>query len=336
MSISVEDLTAAGLDHLFGALDDAIEAHLSDRGSNVAVVAEPLAGRDVLLDYAEETLGVAARRITFDGVVDELPAFGSHEVVLVDDCHYLYTRDVGGFDRLDAFLQRAAVSSAMFVTSWNRYAWEYLTAVRDVDEVFPEDVAVPALSSGEMADLLLSNYAATMPEFVDTGEAGRVKTIGIDRETVALPGDRSVAVPVPELNVEYLTSRALSRSERVQNTQAVVFEKITRLSNGNPGVATTIWERSRRGEEIAPAYVEGAAPDLDIDDEEAFVLEVLLAKGTVSLSTLSSVLQQLPVDRLVQSLASRDLVVAEADTVSIDPEALHAIDDYLRGRRLVW
>jgi hypothetical protein len=336
MSISVTDLHAAGLDHLFGALDDAVGAHVSDRGSNVAVVAEPLAGRDVLLDYAEETLGAAARRIEFGGVVDQLPEFGNHEVVLIDDCHYLYTRDVGGFDLLDEFLERAAVSSAMFVTSWNRYAWEYLTAVRDIDDVFPDVVAVPALSSGEMADLLLSNYATTMPEFVETGDAGRVKTIGIDRESVALPGGRSVSLPVPELNLEYLTSRALSRSEEVQNTQAVVFDKLTRLSNGNPGVATTIWERSRQNGEIAPAYVEAADPNLDVGDEEAFLLEVLLAKGSASLSTLSAVLQQLPVDRLVQSLATRDLVRIENDTVAIDPEALHAIDDYLRGRRLVW
>lgn len=336
MSISVDDLEAAGLGHLFDAMEAAVEAHVEDRGTNVAVVAEPFAGRDLLLDYVEETFGLAARRVTFDAVVDELPSFEGHEVVLVDDCQYCYTREVGGFAVLDAFLDRAAVSDALFVTSWNRYAWEYLTAVRDVDEVFPEVVTVPPLDAEGMADLLLSNYATTMPAFVETGEAGRVKTLDVGRREVGLGGGRTVALPVPELNLEYLTSRTLSRSEAVQDTQAVVFDKIARLSNGNPGVATTIWERSRRDGEIAPAYVDARDIDLDVDDDEAFVLEVLLAKGWLSLSALSSILDQLPADRLVQSLAEQGLVLVEDDTVSVEPEALHAVDDYLKGRRLVW
>jgi hypothetical protein len=336
VSISVDDLSAAGLGQLFEELEAAVEAHLDDRGTNVAVVAEPFAGREVLLDYAEETFGLAARRVTFDDVVDELPSFEGHEVVLVDHCQYLYTREVGGFETLDAFLDRAAVSNALFVTSWNRYAWEYLRAVRDVDEVFPTVVEVPPLDAGGTADLLLSNYAATMPEFVETGAAGRVKTLGVGRRTVGLGDGRSVSVPVPELNLEYLTSRTLSRAEHVQDTQAVVFDKIARLSNGNPGVATTIWERSLRDGEIAPAYVDARDIDLDVDDDEAFVLEVLLAKDWLSLGALSSILDQLPVQRLVQSLAEQGLVLVEDDSVSVEPEALHAVDSYLKGRRLVW
>jgi hypothetical protein len=197
-------------------------------------------------------------------------------------------------------------------------------------------VTVPPLDASGTADLLLSNYAETMPAFVETGEAGRVKTLGVDWATVGHLRDRQIAVPVPGLNLEYLTARALSRSERVQDTQAVVFDKITRVSNGNPGVATTIWERSLRDGEIAPAYVDAADPDLDVDDDEAFVLEVLLAKGRVSIAALTGILDQLPVDRLVQSLASQGLVLVDDDAVSVEPEALHAVDDYLRGRRLVW
>lgn len=336
MSISVEDLEAAGLGRLFDALEAAIQAHVEGRGTNVAVVAEPFAGREVLLDYVEAEFGLAVRRERLEGLVDELPTFEGHEVVLVDDCQYLYTREVGGFEVLDAFLDRAAVSDALFLTSWNRYAWEYLTAVRDVDEVFPEVVEVPPLDAAGVADLLLSNYAATMPEFVETGEGGRVKTLGFGRREVGLGGERSVSLPTPELNVEYLTSRTLSRDDDVQDTQAVVFDKIARLSNGNPGVATTVWERSLRDGEIAPAYVDALDIDLDVDDDEAFVLEVLLAKDRLSLSALSSVLDQLPVDRLVQSLAEQGLVLVEDDVVSVEPEALNAVDSYLKGRRLVW
>ncbi|MFC4408713.1 hypothetical protein [Haloarchaeobius iranensis] len=60
MSISVDDPSTAGLGHLFEDPATAVEAHLDDHGTNVAVVAEPFAGREVLLDDAEETFGPAA------------------------------------------------------------------------------------------------------------------------------------------------------------------------------------------------------------------------------------------------------------------------------------
>jgi len=331
-TLSADDLRAAGLDHLFEAIEAGVDP---ETGRNVAVVAEPYAGRDLLLDHVESQWS-AVGRTSFDAVVEESPEFGDHDAILVDDCHYCYTREVGGFGVLDEFLDRAAVSDAPFVTSWNRYAWEYLSPVRDVDELFAKVIEVPPLDPEGVADLLLANYADRMPTFVETDDAGSVKTVGVDPREVAIPGGGTVTVPVPELNAEYLTSWSLSRSERVADTQAVVFQKIARVANGNPGVATAVWERSRAGEEVAPADVPDPDTGVAMDDEKAFVLEVLLAKERLPLSRLASILDQLPVERLVQSLAEQGHVVVADGTVSIDPQSLHAIVDHLQGRRLVW
>lgn len=337
MSISVSDLEAAGIGHLFETIEDAVADHLEGQRSNVAVISEPFAGRDVLLDDAEKTLDAAARHVTFDAVVDgDLPDLSGHEVVLLDDCHYLYTRQIGGFELLDRFLEYVASSEALFVTSWNRYAWDYLVAVHGIDDVFPTEIIVPSLSAEQMAELLTSNYAATMPEFVQTGEAGRVKTIGFGRRELGLPGGRTVGVTVPELNLEYLASRSLSEDEDVEDVEAVVFQKIARLSNGNPGVATALWERSIRDGEIAPVYLEEVDQSLDIDDDEAFVLEALLAKERMSRSTLDTVLGEIPVHRALQTLSEQGVIEVDGDTAVIDPEYLYAIDTHLKRRRLIW
>lgn len=337
MSISVEDFEAAGVDHVLESVRRSVTDYIDGWSPNVAIISEPYAGRDVLVDLAEETLDVSAKRVTFDAVVEgDVPDLSGHDAVLLDDCHYLYTRQIGGFDLLDRFLEEISASDALVVTSWNRYAWDYLVAVRDLDTVFSMEIAVPTLTAEQMAKLLTSNYATTMPDFVQTGEAGRVKTIGFDRRAVGLPNGAKFEIAVPELNLEYLTSRSLSKDEAVEDVEAVVFQKIAQLSNGNPGVATALWERSQRNGEIAPAYVEEVDTGLDIDDDEAFVLEVLLAKERLSRETLESVLDDIPVHRALQSLTEQGVVEVDETAAVIDPEYLHAVDAHLRGRRLIW
>lgn len=336
MALTVEDFEAAGVDHLLEAAEQAVTDAIDGWSPNVAVISEPFAGRDIIMDHVEATVDGSVERITFDAVVDSLPEFGDADVVILDDCHYLYTREIGGFDHLDAFFEEILASDTLFVTSWNRYAWAYLVAVRDIDDVFATAVTVPSLAADQMADLLTSNYAQTMPTFVDTGAGGRVKTIGFDRRPVTFPGGLDVEVTVPELHLEYLTSRSLRADEAVTDQAGVVFQKIAELSNGNPGVATALWERSVRDGEIAPSYIEEVDQSLDIDDDEAFVLEVLLAKERLHRSTLAAVLGDIRVHRCLQSLTGQGVTRIDESVAVIDQEYLYTIDSHLRERRLIW
>ncbi len=332
--LDAADLRAAGLDGVLDRLDRLVGEGLTERGTNVAVVGGPYVGRDVLLDHVERELAVETHREALGGVVRELPAFPESEAVVIDDCQSLYTREVGGFDALEAFLDRAAVSDRPFVTAWNRYAWTYLTAVRDVGESFTEVVRVPRVEPEGIAAMLLSR--GPTPEFVETDDEGPVGVVDLEWARVSV-GGRTVPVPVPEVNAEYVTSQALSLGEGMTDAQAVVFEKVARASRGNPGVAAAVWERSVRDGTVAPVDVEADDRELRVDDDEAFVLELLLAKGALSLATLSSVLDRLPAQRIVQSLADRGhVLVGEDDRVTLAPESLRAVVDHLGGRRLVW
>lgn len=310
MGISVSELRAAGLGDRFEAIEDAVGDHLEGTNANVAVVSEPFAGRDVMLDYAEEFLGAATRRIAFDRVVrGDLPDLDTHEVILVDNCQYLYTREVGGFDALDRFLEAVARSDALFVTSWNRYAWEYLATVREVHHYFPTRIEIPSLDADQVGDLLTATYGPDLPEFVETDEAGRVKTIGFDTYSIPLWGDWTLDVPVPALNMEYVTFRFVDDVE--DDTRAVVFQKIETLSEGDPGVATALWERSVRDGEVAPAYVEEVDEQLDLDHEAAFVLEIVLSKERISREQLDRITETEPIDEPLQRLRQQGVVIIE-------------------------
>lgn len=301
----------------------------------MAVVGEPFAGREVLLEYADEAFGAASQRVSYESVVSDPGefTFPNAEVIIVDGCHYLYTREIGGYDVLDAFLAQVAERDAMFVTGWNHYAWAYLTQIRNIEHTFPVHIGIPTLDSTAITELLLNHYGPTMPEFVQTGDSGRVKSVGWGRQNVSI-GPRSVGIPVPELNLEYITSR--SNTDEFGDIEAVVFEKLTYLADGNPGVAGTLWERSVRDDEIAPSYVEEVEQALDIDDDEAFLLELILAKGEVSVQTLQNIVVNIPVHRSLGTLADQGVIDVADGIVSLVPERLYATVDHLRGRQLVW
>jgi hypothetical protein len=314
--LPVAALREAGLGAQFDALEEAVGGHLEGERSNVAVVAEPFAGRAGLLAYAEEYLGAAAERRSFDGLVvdpDEAPAPDS-EAVVVDGCHYLYTRRVGGFDPLERFIDRVTDSDAMFVTGWNRYAWDYLRATRDVDAAFPVVVRLPALDAGGVRDLIHATYGPDLPAFESTEAFGRVKTLDFERRTLSLTRSVGVEVTVPTLNLSYLTARA----------------------EENPGVAAALWERSVEDGTITPASVEALDRSLDLDDDAGFVLLLVLTNGAVDREVLAAALPEVQVRRSLTFLADRDLVSLSDDIAWVEPTALHPAAEYLRGRRLLW
>ena len=335
LPITVQDLTVAGLDEQFAAIEDAVERYLAGDLSNVAVVSQPFAGREVFLDYAEEEFGAATGRVTFEEVVTgELPEFPVAEIVLVDNCHYLYTREIGGFDVLERFLDRVATLDAMYVTSWNRYAWAYLSAVSNVDDAFPETIEIPRLDAAGVRDLIASYHGTPLPMFVEADEGGRMKTVDLAWESLPLWGDRELPVPRPELQPEYVLSGL--RSESDPGIEAAVYRRIARLSEGDPGVAVTIWEQSVRDGKIAPSYVQEVDQPLEIDDDEAFVLEVILTNERIAREQIERICTDIPVEQALGTLLAQGVITIDDGRVGVAPERLYSTVEHLARRQLVW
>lgn len=145
-----------------------LEEALRDPDGTVAVVADPFFDREAVLDHAENALDATRGRLA--PAAGTLPDFSARPVV-VDDCHHLYARRVGGFDPLDRFLERLASASGPVVTSWNRYSWNYLDAVRGLGDTFRHVRTLPSLSTERIA-AAIRDRREPLPTFETTPGRG--------------------------------------------------------------------------------------------------------------------------------------------------------------------
>jgi hypothetical protein len=326
-STSTRRGAAVEADELLGDDHEAFAAALSGEASGpVAVVGDPFAGRETVLDLAERELD--ATRVALDpgdGVDRVREAFGDGAVV-VEDCQHLYERRVGGFAALAAFLDDLATVDATVVTGWNRYAWAYLTAVRGLDREFPVAVELRPLPVDRVAELVLDRYDE-LPEFTadDPEDGGFVATT---RHEVGWRG-WSVSVPVPRLNVVSVKERL---SDGDMDPKDVTFGRLAAVSKGNVGVATAIWEANRETE-VRPSDVTVSAFDRQLDREEAFCLRLVLAKERARRTRLSTVVDG--VDRVLGRLERDGLVAVEEGTVRLVPAALPAAADASERSRVL-
>lgn len=346
MTIPISHLRAAGLGTQVERLSTAVAEYLDpertlDRvDSNVAVVSDPFAGRAAMLDYAAELLDDDARRIalsefaTDDTVLPEIP---DDRALLLEDCHYLFQRRIGGFDVLEEFLERLAMTNTLVVTTWNRYAWQYLSAVRRVDQSFPLEIRIPPLDAGQI-EAVVRAHADELPTFVETGAAGRIKSLDTGRYPLELWGDRTVTVPYVRPDPAWLVSWW---TEEDREIQAVVYEKLRRVSHGNPGIAVSVWDRSVRetddGSEIAPGYVRDPVEAIPgLADETAFLLWHLVAMERLDRDGMAATLDQERIGTEIQTLANAGVVDVDGRRISLRPVGLHPAVGELQRRQLLW
>ena len=333
--LTVENLKSAGLDEQFDAIEEAVGRHVEGKVANIAVVSEPFAGREIFLDYAEQEFGAAVARVTFDEILTgDLPDFPNAEIILVDNCQYLYQREVGGFEMLQEFLDFIATRDSLYVTSWNRYAWSYLTAVSDVEAAFPETIQIPRLDASQVRDLLQSYHGTPLPMFEEVRDTGQFNTLDLDWHSVEF-GERSLAVPTPRVNSEYFLSRF--RTDAKVDVEAAVYQRIAQLSEGDPGVATILWDRSVREDSIAPSYVREVQQSLETDRDEAFILEVILTNESIAYDRLDEISGDVSVDQALQTLLKQGVVtIDDGDRIHIEPTRIYSTVEHLERRQLVW
>ena len=259
---------------------------------------------------------------------------GRAGALVVSDCHHLFDRHIDGFEALDAFFQRLALSDPLVVTSWNRHAWSYLDVVRDVGDSFPVTVEIPPLDADELRTVIEAHSGPDLPDVVDTGQAGRIEEVVFDRCPLPLPGGRSVGIPYPKPNTAWLAARSVSGTE--ESVEAVVFERLRRVARGNPGVAKAAWERAVTDGEIAPSYIEAPPSGLSLDDDAAFLLWTVVAVESARIDRLDDLFEGRPVEATLQALVEQGLVTVQDRTVAVAPGTLPVAVDSFERRRLVW
>ncbi|WP_435068761.1 hypothetical protein [Haloplanus sp. C73] len=320
----------SSLDSKKGA--DSLDDALSDAEASVAVVAPPFAGREAVLDRAADRLGAPTRvRFDTDTAVDEADTDGP---VILDDCHHCYAHRIGGFDPLDRLLDRLASSSGQTVTSWNRHSWNYLDAVRGLADDFGHVFTVPALSTDDVADVVGAT-TDDWPAF-ELPPDGRSFVTSVEYAPSLPRSNRSVSVRVPTVDVDYVAARLQRRTP--PTPEDLVFQRLARLADGNPGVATAIWTACVDGREtITPDDIALPVDErLTVGDDAARVLGVAVPKERVARAELSAVVPDVPLDRTLRTLADHGFVDIAEGVVRLRPGALPSAIDSLERRRWLW
>lgn len=279
----------------------------------LAVCSPPFGGRERVLERAADRLGTDVLQLDpGDDAATIRSALGDGPVV-VDNCQHLYERRIGGFAPLDEFLRAVLEYGDVVVTGWNTYAWTYLSQVRGIDRTFAAQAAVEATVAEDLAALVLERYDE-MPEF--TAEQSDTSGLfAVERREVDWRG-RTLSVPVPNLN-----RAALARTvgDGDVDPKDVVFERLAAVSRGNVGVATAIWEASRR-EDLRPSDIVAAGTDLQLDREEAFCLRIVLLKERVTRAEVTRIVDE--AERVLGRLRRAGIVTTADDVVQLEPTAV--------------
>lgn len=168
----------------------------------------------------------------------------SRKVIIVDDCHHLFLRQIGGFAGLELFLEVVNLTDTyhIWVLSFNRFAWYYLARVRRREHYFGKILPIAPWSEAEVQDLVSRRnlMAGTQCSFSD-------------------------------LVVAHEPAEADAFSYEVIKSANGYFRLLHEFSQGNPRVAMTYWLRSLKP--IERVVEEGAEAG---DDAQEDALQVSL------------------------------------------------------------
>jgi hypothetical protein len=286
-----------------GAFEEAVEnlTEAVEEGENVVLTSRPYGGRDDVLDAVFGD-GTDRHRVTSvtEGNRPTLPDDG---VTVVEGCEYLYTRRLGGLESLEQFVESVASSDAVVVSSWNSYAWSYAVQATDIGDVFPVELSLPSLDSAQTARFIAAEYDVSEHE----EDYDEVTANAAETWQERLPFD-AVRFGIAESSDN-------------------VFEKVTGISRGNPGVARAVFESQAWENETDP---------VELSYEDAFTLYVVVTKGEVGRDVLRDVVEPSSLKKSLRRLSDLGLVEPDGERVSLRPERFADSIDHLERRRLLW
>lgn len=294
-------------------LDDPeeFETALGEAAGPLAVVGPPFAGRGRLLDDAVTELG--AKRVRLSPRAEPEPVMEALDEgpLVIEGCHHLYHREIGGFDGLETVLDGLIGTTEPVVTGWNSYAWSYLDAVRDIGSLFVDHFEIPKRSSEELADVV-SAHVDSLPAFRNDQLTGEL----VERRHITV-GSTGRTVPVPVPNGERVHARVFGRRDPKQAT----FDRLADAATGNPGVALALWDHAVSDGTITPGDIQ--PPSVDVDREGAFVLRLLLEREHVNRQWLTRRFDS-GVTPLLERLAREGIVSIDGSSVRLEPVGVPA------------
>ena len=314
-----------------------VDAYDGNRPFHIAVIADPFAGQNILIDGILRRHPDRVIHIPFFSVVknrDFLTQItGRKDIVVMDHCHFLATRKIGGFAMLDAFLDHLSTSDRLFITQWNSFTWSYLQATRHIDTFFPVTIDLPDIDSKTLKPLILSRYTDEI-EFIGDVATPEEPLFSAPHQTVKLPFLKNpVTVPIPRLR----QGNGGANGIHPKDAEDAAFDKIIRIADGNFGVAERLWETTFNGKTVRVADIPGIPCAVNLDINESFLLMIILSMESISMIDLAEIAgPEINLKQALFRLTNQGLIVEDKGYFQIKPEALSCVKGYVTRIRMVW
>lgn len=342
-----------GLRDEIGEIQEAIADFEVGKKLNVAIIAEIFGGKTTLINEIEKLNLSRATKVTFSEIVRDKKEIslsdGAKRVVLLDNCHFLYVRKPGGFDTFYEFLDMISSQNRIFITTWNIHSWKYLKEAFELGKYFPVQIVIPAFDKEDIKHLILKRYEEGEIVFNNGGKSEEEPLLYITEYPLELSTlGRKISIPILKVNTHYLKRRILNKKnkknekeEKEENEKTAehrVFEKIYLESKGNPGVALKIWKLALDYPHIKPEDVGNFSYDIELGQEEAFVLSLILSYQGLKKSDIVDIIgSTLKMDEVLFRLLNQELVSEdENNSFRVKPQALRSVIAYLQKLRLIW
>jgi hypothetical protein len=342
MGMSVSPAPIIGLTEESLNIQMAIADFELGKKSNIAIIAEPFAGKSMLLKEIERKNPSRVTRLSFSSIAishDEISGLKeSKRIILIDDCHFLYMRRIGGFEILRDFLEFSiSCKDHLFITTWNLFSWNYLDEVMSISKYFPIQIRPPKFTSSQIKKYILSLCEGKTVRFIEDVEFLKTKLITIAQYPVTIkPLKKPIHIPFIKIDYNLIRTK-LVRTENQVALEDIIYQKVYNISNGNPGVAKIIWEKTLENPEISPRNIYSFSSGLLLDFDESFILAIILSMKSIKKEEIAEIVGlESQIDHIIPLFLNKGLVQITDGYISVRPEALNSIVSALKKVRLVW
>jgi hypothetical protein len=188
------------------------------------------------------------------------------QVLLLDDCHHFFVREIGGFSGLDTFLEVVNLTDGVhyWVLTFNKYAWNYINRVRPRKHYFGQVLDVRPWTEPEIQELIQRRNAL----------AGREVSF-TDLVVTHDEGDQDFY--------------------EIIKTANGYFRLLHEFSGGNPMVALRFWRRSIKADSDGAIQVSlfrkpSMNPLKELSDDYLFALAAIAQHGALGAVELADII----------------------------------------------
>jgi hypothetical protein len=329
-----ETLYAPEYEHLIKRIGEA----RNRPGTHIVILGEPYAGREYLVKKLARHYQDDAAYISFSSPVGDFSASGIPQatapILIIEGAQYFFTRTIGGFQQLRAFITFVADTDKTVVSSWNTYAWNYASAVENLDRCCSGTVTVPPLTMERLRDGILASYS---------GEIRCINDATVKQSVLVSPVTHAIRIPftsrevnLPGLSIDWnLLFSAMMRRKREESPERIVFSRLEKLSQGNMGIALNLWNESLDYPEIRVSRIHEIPELQDLTLDERFLLVSLLMVESADISAIPRITGEPHSTDWIYLLKAKDIIEEQGRKIRIRPGMLHQTAGHLKAMRMV-